>query len=58
MSNGESVQRIEPARLDNPPEAVADAVAELTAAAATLGRALRPRTAENLAGLVRIMNTY
>jgi len=58
MSNGESVQRIEPARLDNPPEAVADAVAELTAAAATLGRALHPRTAENLAGLVRIMNTY
>ena len=54
----ESVQRIEPARLDNPPEAVADLVAELSASSARLGRSLHPRTAENLADLVRIMNTY
>ena len=54
----ESVQRIEPARLQNPPEEVADLVAELSAATAVLGRALHPRTAANLADLVRIMNTY
>src|SRR5438105_1969549 len=33
-------------------------IAELSAAAATLGKALHPRTAANLADLVRIMNTY
>jgi len=54
----ESVQRIEPARLENPPESVADLVAELSAASATLGQSLHPRTAANLAELVRIMNTY
>jgi Fic family protein len=54
----ESVQRIEPARLDTPPEPVADLVAELAAAAATLGRSLHPRTAATLAGAVRVMNTY
>jgi len=35
-----------------------DVVAELSAAAATLGEKLHPHTAANLAGLVRIMNTY
>ena len=54
----ESVQRIEPARLQNPPEVVADLVAELSSVTAILGRALHPRTAANLASLVRIMNTY
>ena len=54
----ESVQRIEPARLQSPPEEVADLVAELSAATAVLGRALHPRTAANLADLVRIMNTH
>jgi Fic family protein len=55
----ESVQRIEPARLeDGLPEAVSDIVAELAAASAKLGHALNPRTAASLAGLVRIMNTY
>ena len=54
----ESVQRIEPARLENPSESVADLVAELSASSAKLGRSLHPRTAANLAGLVRIMNTY
>ena len=54
----ESVQRIEPARIENPPERLADLAAELSAASATLGRSLHPRTAANLADLVRIMNTY
>src|SRR6266403_478782 len=54
----ESVQRIEPARVENPPERVADLAAELSAASATLGRSLHPLTAANLADLVRIMNTY
>lgn len=54
----ETPLRIEPARLENPSAAIADAVAELVAASATLGRALHPATATNLADLVRIMNTY
>jgi Fic family protein len=54
----ETPARIEPARLENPPEAIADLVAELSAASATLGRSLHPRTAANLAELVRVMNTY
>ena len=58
MKPVESVQRIEPARLEAPPEIVGDLVADLSAASATLGRALHPRTAANLANLVRVMNTY
>src|SRR5882672_8459845 len=54
----ESVQRIEPARVENPPEQVADLAAELSAASAKLGRSLHARTAANLADLVRLMNTY
>jgi Fic family protein len=54
----ESVQRIEPARLEEVSEAISDVVAELAAASAKLGHSLNPRTAANLAGLVRIMNTY
>jgi Fic family protein len=54
----ESVQRIEPARLEDVPEDISNVVAELAAASATLGHALNPRTAANLAGLVRIMNSY
>lgn len=55
---GETVHRIEPARLENPPETVADLVAELAALSAKLGRSLHPLTAANLAELVRVMNTY
>ncbi|HEX6636903.1 MAG TPA: Fic family protein [Steroidobacteraceae bacterium] len=58
MAAIETVQRIEPARLEEPGEAVADVVAELAAASATLSRALHPRTAANLAALVRVMNAY
>jgi Fic family protein len=54
----ESVQRIEPALLETPPPDIADAVAELAAGSAVLGRSLHPRTASNLAGLVRTMNAY
>lgn len=54
----ETPQRIEPARLEEASAAVSDAVAELSAASATLGKALHPKTAANLAELVRVMNTY
>jgi len=54
----ETVYRIEPTRLENPPEAVADLAAELSASSARLGTSLHPPAAANLARLVRIMNTY
>jgi Fic family protein len=54
----ESPARIEPARLEDVPETIADLVAELSAASAKLSHALHPRTAANLASLVRIMNSY
>ncbi len=54
----ETIGRMEPALLEDAPVAVADVIAELSAKAATLGSALHPQTASNLAGLVRIMNTY
>src|SRR6266446_1935450 len=57
-SDIESVHRIEPARLEEVPEAISNVVAELSAASAKLGHALHPRTAANLARLVRIMNSY
>ena len=54
----ESVSRIEPVRLEEPTTAIADVVADLAASSATLGKTLHPRTAANLADLVRVMNTY
>lgn len=54
----ETPSRIEPALLNEPTAAIADAMAELSAASAVLGRTLHPQTATNLSGLVRIMNTY
>jgi Fic family protein len=57
-SRVESVQRIEPTRLEDVPVAISNVVAELSAESAKLGQALHPRTAANLAGLVRIMNSY
>ena len=56
--NVESPSRIEPTRLEDVPEAISDVVAELSAASAKLAHSLNPRTASNLADLVRIMNTY
>lgn len=58
MAISETVQRIEPARLEDVSEPISDAVADLSGAAATLGKALHPKTAANLADLVRIMNAY
>jgi Fic family protein len=58
MTQIESVQRIEPTRLEEPGEVIGDIVAELSAATATLGNRLHSRTAANLADLVRIMNAY
>src|SRR5215471_18789527 len=58
MSSPETPQRIEPARPEEPSEAIEDVVAELSAAAATLGNALHPRTATCLAVLVRTINAY
>ncbi len=54
----ETPSRIEPARLEQPPEAIVDLVAEIATASAVLGRALHPTTAANLADLVRLMNCY
>src|ERR1700692_4721818 len=54
----ESAQRIEPARLEELPESISDVVADLSATSSKLEHSLHPRTAANLAGLVRIMNTY
>ena len=54
----EGVDRIEPARLEEPTGEIADVIADLSAASATLGQALHPRTAAELAELVRIMNCY
>lgn len=52
-------QRIEPALIEGDiPERVAAHAVELTAAAATFGNALHPRSAASLADLVRIMNAY
>ena len=54
----ETPSRIEPTRLEAPSEAIADVLADLSTASATLGAALHPRTAGHLANVVRIMNTY
>src|SRR5271170_3846829 len=58
QNHAESVSRIEPARLDEPTTDIADVIADLAASSATLGAGLHPRTAANLADLVRLMNTY
>lgn len=50
--------RIEPARAEEPTQALSDLVAGLSAASATLRRALHPRAAAKLADVVRIINTY
>ena len=54
----ESPTRIEPARLEEAPEAIADVIAELYSAGAVLGVRLHPATAANLCGVVRQMNCY
>jgi Fic family protein len=55
----ETSQRIEPALLeDSVPAALVDLATEISAASATLARALHPKTASGLAAMVRITNTY
>lgn len=54
----ETPARLEPTRLESAPEAITDAVAELAASSSALGNRLHPATAGNLAGLVRMMNSY
>jgi Fic family protein len=54
----ESVQRIEPTRPEEASEAMTDVIADLVAAASKLGQAFHPRSASNLADLVRITNTH
>lgn len=49
---------IEPARIDAPDGDLPDLIADVAAKGEALGQKLHPRTAENLADLVRIMNTY
>jgi len=51
----ESVQSIEPARVEEVAEIITDVIAELSASAAELSHTLHPHTATNLAGIVRIM---
>jgi len=57
-SRTESPSRIEPVVLENIPEALADAIADIAAESTALGEALHPQTAASLADLVRIMNAY
>lgn len=54
----ENVHRIEPARLEYISDSITDLVAEIVSAATMLGNRLHPTTAAQLAGHVRIMNTY
>ena len=57
-TTSETVQRIEPARLEEIDAAMSDIIADFAAAAGKLGQAFHPRTAANLADLVRMANTY
>ena len=50
--------RIEPARLEETPEAIADAIAALSSASAALGARPHPATVANLSDVVRLMNCY
>lgn len=54
----ETVGRLEPMLLEEPTAEIADVLTDLAAAAAVLGQALHPRTAQQLASLVRMMNAY
>ncbi|HEX7046651.1 MAG TPA: Fic family protein [Gammaproteobacteria bacterium] len=58
MSQPEMPSRIEPARIEQITERLADAIARLVRPASILGNALHPHTAASLADVVRVMNTY
>lgn len=54
----ETPGRIEPTLLDSPNGKTVDLLTDLNARAVVLGRSLHPRTAQQLASLVRLMNAY
>lgn len=54
----ETPYRIEPTRLEQLPEKLADAVAEVTRRSAELARRLHPATASTVADLLRLTNSY
>jgi Fic family protein len=54
----ETVGRIEPTLLEGPTGEIADVLTDLNARAVVLGKFLHPRTAQQLASLVRMMNAY
>ena len=54
----ETPARIEPCMLESWPAVLGDLIAEVSATAAQLGARLHPRTAAELAALVRVMNSY
>jgi len=54
----ETPSRIEPSLLDETNAEILDLVAELSRASGALGNRLHPRSAANLADLVRVMNCY
>ncbi len=58
MSSIETPSRIEPCLLDETNAEILDLVADLSRAAGALGNRLHPRSAANLADLVRVMNCY
>lgn len=58
LQNIEPVSRIEPCLLEQMGAEIADLIAELSAASERLGHRLHPRTAANLAELVRVMNCF
>jgi len=57
-SHPEKPSRIEPVAIEQMPEAIVDAIADVVAESTALGEALHPLTAASLADLVRIMNAY
>jgi Fic family protein len=58
MTPVETPSRIEPSLLDEANTEILDLVAELSRASGALGNRLHPRSAANLADLVRVMNCY
>ena len=58
VSQHEAPSRIEPVRLLQPPETSVDLVTKIVMLATKLSESLHPKTAESLADLVRIMNSY
>src|SRR5687767_15997318 len=54
----ETPYRIEPTRLEQVPEALADTIAEVTRRATALATRLHPETAASVADLLRLTNSY